>query len=61
MRKLLQSLFVLLFVSFAAFAQQRTITGTVTSKGDGLPIPGVNVKIKGKTKVLLLPQQVNTY
>jgi TonB-linked SusC/RagA family outer membrane protein len=29
------------------FAQNRTITGTVTAKDDGLPIPGVSVKIKG--------------
>jgi TonB-linked SusC/RagA family outer membrane protein len=29
------------------FAQNRTITGTVTAKDDGLPIPGVTVKIKG--------------
>jgi TonB-linked SusC/RagA family outer membrane protein len=30
-----------------AFAQNRTVTGTVTAKDDGLPIPGVSVKIKG--------------
>ncbi|WPU99360.1 SusC/RagA family TonB-linked outer membrane protein [Mucilaginibacter sp. cycad4] len=29
------------------FAQNRTVTGTVTAKDDGLPIPGVTVKIKG--------------
>ncbi len=29
------------------FAQSRTVTGTVTSKDDGLPIPGVTVKVKG--------------
>ena len=29
------------------FAQNRTVTGTVTAKDDGLPIPGVSVKIKG--------------
>jgi len=29
------------------FAQNRTVTGTVTSKDDGTPIPGVSVKIKG--------------
>ena len=29
------------------FAQSRTITGTVTAKEDGLPLPGVTVKIKG--------------
>ena len=29
------------------FAQNRTVTGTVTAKEDGTPIPGVTVKIKG--------------
>src|SRR6187402_2156702 len=29
------------------FAQSRTVTGTVTAKEDGLPLPGVTVKIKG--------------
>ncbi len=52
---LLQKCFLLFFVSctlisFAeekvAFEIQRTITGTITST-DGLPIPGVNVLVKG--------------
>jgi len=30
-------------------AQQITVTGKVTSADDGLPLPGVSVKIKGKT------------
>ena len=47
MKKLLQSLFILLFVVTSAMAQDRTITGTVTSKEDGLPIPGVSVKTRG--------------
>jgi TonB-linked SusC/RagA family outer membrane protein len=47
MKKLLQSLFILMFVAGAAVAQDRTITGTVTGKDDGLPIPGVSVKIVG--------------
>ena len=47
MKKLLQSLFILLFVATSAIAQNRTITGTVTSTEDGLPIPGVSVKVKG--------------
>jgi len=45
MKKLLQSLFMFLCVANIAMAQQRTITGTVTGKGDGLPIPGVSVQI----------------
>lgn len=47
MKKLLQSLFILMLVAGAAMAQDRTITGTVTGKDDGLPIPGVSVKIAG--------------
>lgn len=49
MKKLLQSLFILMFVAGAVMAQDRTITGTVTGKDDGLPIPGVSVKIVGTT------------
>jgi len=47
MKKLLQSLFILLFVATSAIAQNRTITGTVTSSEDGLPLPGASVKVKG--------------
>jgi TonB-linked SusC/RagA family outer membrane protein len=47
MKKLLQSLFILLFVATTALAQDRTITGTVSAKDDGLPIPGAAVKVKG--------------
>jgi len=47
MKKLLQSLFLLLFIAFQAMAQERTVTGTITDKTDGLPLPGVSVKVKG--------------
>jgi len=47
MKKLLQSLFILMFVAISAMAQERTITGTVTSSDDKLPIPGVSVRVKG--------------
>ncbi|WP_442589683.1 SusC/RagA family TonB-linked outer membrane protein [Pedobacter sp. AW31-3R] len=47
MKKLLQSLFVMLLCANFAMAQDRTVTGTVTSKEDGLPLPGVSVKIIG--------------
>lgn len=33
------------------FAQQKIITGKVTSSDDGLPVPGVSIKIKGTQKV----------
>ncbi|MFD1096821.1 SusC/RagA family TonB-linked outer membrane protein [Salegentibacter chungangensis] len=39
---------MLALVVQVTFAQQRTITGTVTDE-DGLPLPGVNVLIKGTT------------
>ncbi|SEQ75611.1 SusC/RagA family TonB-linked outer membrane protein [Pedobacter rhizosphaerae] len=47
MKKLLQSLFVLLFIASSVMAQDRTVSGTVTGKEDGLPLPGVSVRIKG--------------
>ncbi|MCX2453015.1 TonB-dependent receptor [Pedobacter sp. PLR] len=50
MKKLLQSLFILMFIAGSAIAQDRTITGTVTDQEDGKPLPGVTVRIKG-TKV----------
>ncbi|MBB5395288.1 SusC/RagA family TonB-linked outer membrane protein [Mucilaginibacter sp. AK015] len=40
--------FLLLFKT-QLFAQERTVSGTVTAKEDGQPIPGVTVKIKGTT------------
>jgi hypothetical protein len=44
---LLMSLcFVLLFFG-QTYAQDRTVTGTVTAKDDGQPLPGVVVKVKG--------------
>lgn len=39
---------LLVFVVQMTFAQERTISGTVTDQG-GLPLPGVNVLIKGTT------------
>ncbi|HWZ17055.1 MAG TPA: SusC/RagA family TonB-linked outer membrane protein [Mucilaginibacter sp.] len=44
---LLVSLCFLMLCITQVFAQNRTVTGTVTSKEDGLPIPGVTVKVKG--------------
>lgn len=40
---------VLWTLSIAAYAQNRTITGTVTDKIQGLPIPGLSVKVKNAT------------
>lgn len=50
MKKLLLVSLCLLVLSMTqVFAQNRTVTGTVTAKDDGLPIPGVTVKVKGST------------
>ncbi|RAJ34197.1 SusC/RagA family TonB-linked outer membrane protein [Pedobacter cryoconitis] len=48
-RKLLNFIVLSLLCLSSAFAQNITIKGKVTGKGDGLPIPGVSVKVKGKT------------
>ena len=50
MKKKLLSILILCFCMLCVtqtFAQTLTVTGTVTSKLDGLPIPGVSVKIQG--------------
>jgi TonB-linked SusC/RagA family outer membrane protein len=48
MKKLLLfSMGVLMFMASHVYAQTRTITGTVTEKDDGGPLPGVSVMIKG--------------
>ncbi len=49
MRKLLSSLSLVLLWASLALAQDRTVTGTITASDDGLPLPGVGVKIKGTT------------
>ncbi|RYZ99881.1 MAG: SusC/RagA family TonB-linked outer membrane protein [Sphingobacteriaceae bacterium] len=46
MKKLVLSLFILCTLTVAAFAQERTVTGTVKASEDGLPIPGASVKVK---------------
>lgn len=38
------------FVMQFSFAQEKTVTGTVTSTVDGLPLPGVNVIVKGTSR-----------
>jgi TonB-linked SusC/RagA family outer membrane protein len=47
MKKLLQILFCMLLFTVQVYAQDKTVTGTVTSKTDGLPLPGVTVRVKG--------------
>jgi TonB-linked SusC/RagA family outer membrane protein len=44
---LLVSLCFLVLCITQVFAQNRTVTGTVTGKDDGLPIPGATLKVQG--------------
>lgn len=46
MKRLLLT-YVVLFFAFAAQAQERVVSGKVTSSEDGSPIPGANVVLKG--------------
>lgn len=50
MKRKLQSFLTLLFLFSicSVFAQDRTISGTITDD-QGMPLPGVNVRIKGTT------------
>jgi TonB-linked SusC/RagA family outer membrane protein len=51
MKKILLTLFVFLVAaSIHLYAQEKVVTGKVTSYMDGTPIPGVSVVIKGTTK-----------
>ncbi|WP_266367578.1 SusC/RagA family TonB-linked outer membrane protein [Tellurirhabdus rosea] len=50
MSKLLTSLWLCLVLSVSVFAQDRTVTGKVTTSDDGSPLPGVSVQIKGTTR-----------
>jgi len=50
MKKQLLSLFMLLFLGAAQLmAQNKSVTGTVLGSDDGLPLPGVNIRVKGST------------
>jgi len=50
MRRFTLLIVILLFTGLqVAFAQQKTITGKVTSKEDGTTLPGVTVVVKGTT------------
>ncbi|MFA6276722.1 MAG: TonB-dependent receptor [Pedobacter sp.] len=57
MKQKLLKLFVLALLTIStAFAQNKNVTGKVTGADDGLPIPGVSVKIKGTNNAV----QTNT-
>ena len=46
-KKLLSIFLVCVLVASAALAQDKRITGKVTAREDGLPLPGVSVKVSG--------------
>ncbi len=41
---------ILAFVPILLWGQNKLVTGTVTSSGDGMPLPGVSVLVKGTTQ-----------
>jgi TonB-linked SusC/RagA family outer membrane protein len=49
MKRILQTcfLFLLLTITQVSLAQDKTVTGTVTDKTDGSPLPGVSISVKG--------------
>ncbi|WP_103070081.1 carboxypeptidase-like regulatory domain-containing protein [Aquimarina sediminis] len=49
MKQKILTLTALLFFSFLSFGQGTQITGTVTGASDGVPLPGVNIIVKGTT------------
>ncbi|MES2275691.1 MAG: SusC/RagA family TonB-linked outer membrane protein [Bacteroidota bacterium] len=59
-KNLLQFLFVLLLLGSKAYAQSKTITGTVTGKDDNAPIPGVTITVEG-TKTGIVSNADGTY
>ncbi|MCU0352296.1 MAG: TonB-dependent receptor [Cytophagales bacterium] len=50
MRKLLLSFVLVMFGCGLSWAQERTVTGTVTASSDGTPLPGVTISVKGTTR-----------
>jgi TonB-linked SusC/RagA family outer membrane protein len=49
MKKILLLGFSFIFASFTVLAQDRVISGKITSSDDGITLPGVNVVLKGTT------------
>lgn len=50
---------ILLITTISVFAQERVVTGKVTSAEDGAPIPGVNVILKGTSTGVVSDAQGN--
>ncbi|HTM98243.1 MAG TPA: SusC/RagA family TonB-linked outer membrane protein [Pedobacter sp.] len=61
MRKIFTLLFLplIFFLSTAVQAQVKNITGKVTSTEDGLPLPGVGIKVKGTNTSVISDQSGN--
>lgn len=49
MEKLFKSTLLILFILPMSFFAQQTVSGTITESATGLPVPGVNVILKGTT------------
>ncbi len=49
MKKILSCFLMVFFVIYYLHAQDRTFTGKITSKSDGLPVPGALITVKGST------------
>lgn len=49
MKRKLFMLFSMCFISFGIYAQERTVSGKVSSSEDNQPLPGVSVLIKGSS------------
>lgn len=49
-KKMLMLVLLVMAIAFQGWAQERTITGTVTSKDDGTPVIGASIMLKGTTK-----------
>jgi hypothetical protein len=43
---------------FAAYAQARTLTGTITSSDDGSALPGVSVMVSGNTDITVISDKI---
>ncbi len=56
MKRILQTVALLLLVTHWAVAQERTVSGTVKDKATGSAFPGVNVSIKGTSTGTLTDQ-----
>ena len=50
MKKLVQGVFLMLLITTSLFAQDLKVTGKVTDATDGLPLPGVTIKIKNSNQ-----------